>query len=178
MATARVQQKVGPRLQQKPQVLVPKGPAREAALRLLRTLTPRAYREQIDVVHSLASEYLDSDAYEKAIAALTEARDLAGLHVSDAHPCVVSTLDALALAHQLNDDYEAALYPAQQALALRLATTPRELAALRARLRARRDAAPLFDTARFCRNLEAAYVMAWQRAEQGLPPDHLALPAV
>jgi len=35
MATARVQQKVGPRLQQKPQVLVPKGPAREAALRLL-----------------------------------------------------------------------------------------------------------------------------------------------
>ena len=35
MATARVQQKVGPRLQQKPQVLVPRGPAREAALRLL-----------------------------------------------------------------------------------------------------------------------------------------------
>jgi protein O-GlcNAc transferase len=65
-----------------------------------------------------------------------------------------------------------------EALALRLATTPAALAALRARLLQRRVTAPLFDTARFCRNLEAAYVALWRHAEEGLPPQHVALPAV
>jgi predicted O-linked N-acetylglucosamine transferase (SPINDLY family) len=44
-----------------------------------------------------------------------------------------------------------------EALALRLARDPEALAALRSKLTTSRDAMPLFDTARFTRNLEAAY---------------------
>jgi predicted O-linked N-acetylglucosamine transferase (SPINDLY family) len=44
-----------------------------------------------------------------------------------------------------------------EALALRLARDPDALAAIRSKLAASRDSVPLFDTARFTRNLEAAY---------------------
>ena len=46
---------------------------------------------------------------------------------------------------------------AYEALALKLARDPAELAALRSKLRTSREAMPLFDTARFTCNLEAAY---------------------
>jgi predicted O-linked N-acetylglucosamine transferase (SPINDLY family) len=53
-----------------------------------------------------------------------------------------------------------------EALALQLATNPARLAALRARLAANRTTAPLFDTDRFRRQLEAAYLrmLEWRRA--------------
>ncbi len=44
-----------------------------------------------------------------------------------------------------------------EALALRLARNPAELAAIRGRLAQNRLTAPLFDTPRFARNLEGAY---------------------
>jgi protein O-GlcNAc transferase len=44
------------------------------------------------------------------------------------------------------------------------------LADVRRRLERARAASPLFDTGRFCRHLEAAYVTMWQRARDGLPP--------
>src|SRR5262245_27431148 len=44
-----------------------------------------------------------------------------------------------------------------EALALRLATDPRHIGELRARLAANRLSYPLFDTGRFCRHIEAAY---------------------
>jgi predicted O-linked N-acetylglucosamine transferase (SPINDLY family) len=53
---------------------------------------------------------------------------------------------------------------AYEALALRLARQPEELAALRSKLKSSRDAMPLFDTARFTRNLEAAYVSMLAKA--------------
>jgi len=54
--------------------------------------------------------------------------------------------------------------------ALELAHNPAALAALRAKLAANRDSCPLFDTARFTRNLEAAYMQMWKRAQNGEPP--------
>jgi predicted O-linked N-acetylglucosamine transferase (SPINDLY family) len=44
-----------------------------------------------------------------------------------------------------------------EALALALALNPARLADIRRQLAARRVSAPLFDTTRFTRNLEAAY---------------------
>ena len=58
-----------------------------------------------------------------------------------------------------------------EALARKLATNPGMLAELRARLAQLRTAAPLFDTGRFCRNLEAAYLGMWDRHLRGMPPE-------
>ena len=52
--------------------------------------------------------------------------------------------------------------------------SPQELAALREHLR---DPArlPLFDTARFVRHLEQAYLQMWERQQRGLPPQAFAV---
>jgi predicted O-linked N-acetylglucosamine transferase (SPINDLY family) len=52
---------------------------------------------------------------------------------------------------------------AYEVLASKLAREPQTLAALRAKLRNARGRCALFDTARFTRNLEAAYVTMWER---------------
>jgi len=57
-----------------------------------------------------------------------------------------------------------------EALALRLATTPSLLAGYRARLEAQRASCPLFDTDRFRRHIEAAYVEMVARQRRGEPP--------
>lgn len=57
-----------------------------------------------------------------------------------------------------------------EALALALATDPARLAALRAKLAANRDSCPLFDTERFTRHLEAAYLSMSERQRRGLDP--------
>ena len=51
---------------------------------------------------------------------------------------------------------------AYEALALKLAREPQALASLKTKLAANRSTHPLFDTARFTRNLEAAYVQMWE----------------
>lgn len=56
-----------------------------------------------------------------------------------------------------------------EATALRLATQPAELEQVRCRLRDARSTAPLFDTDRFRRNVEAAYVEMWRIHEAGGP---------
>ncbi|MEQ9640465.1 MAG: tetratricopeptide repeat protein [Alphaproteobacteria bacterium] len=58
-----------------------------------------------------------------------------------------------------------------EAQAFRLATHADERAALRAKLAAGRDSAPLFDMPRLTRHLEAAYQAMWQRHCDGLSPD-------
>ncbi len=60
-----------------------------------------------------------------------------------------------------------------EATAIRLARDPAALAAIRGNLTANRLTAPLFDTPRFTRDLEAAYRLAHARHLEGLPPDHL-----
>lgn len=55
-------------------------------------------------------------------------------------------------------------------LALSLITTPARLAEVRSKLETARERSPLFDTERYCRNLEAAFQMMWERSERGEPP--------
>ena len=76
-----------------------------------------------------------------------------------------SLLDAVGLPELIT--HGAAQY---EALALRLAREPARLHGLRTRLAAARATAPLFDSARFTRHLEAAYRQMGQRHQQGLPP--------
>jgi predicted O-linked N-acetylglucosamine transferase (SPINDLY family) len=64
-----------------------------------------------------------------------------------------------------------------EALALNLATTPALLAETRARLARQRLTAPLFDTARSCRHIEAAYSGMWERHLRGEPPQSFSVPA-
>lgn len=58
-------------------------------------------------------------------------------------------------------------------LALRLARDRAAHAVLRARVAANRLTAPLFDSRRFIRHLEAGYRAMWQRRLDGQPPDHI-----
>ena len=57
-----------------------------------------------------------------------------------------------------------------EATALRLAQNPAELRALRDRLAQNRLTSPLFDIARFTRNLETAYQKMWDRWQGDSPP--------
>jgi protein O-GlcNAc transferase len=54
-----------------------------------------------------------------------------------------------------------------EALAFRLATNPAELKALRDKLARNRTTHPLFDTQRFCGNLETAYRRMWDTYQRG-----------
>ena len=60
-------------------------------------------------------------------------------------------------------------------LALRLATEPGLLPQIRTRLAEHRDRQPLFDTRRFCRHLEVAYTLMWERAQRGEAPAAFAV---
>ena len=61
----------------------------------------------------------------------------------------------------------------QARYALRLARDPSFMASVRAKLAMARERSPLFDTARFTRELEALYRRMWQRHAAGLPPETL-----
>ena len=60
-------------------------------------------------------------------------------------------------------------------LALVLAHAPERLAAIKEKLKRNRDTEPLFDTARFTRDLETAYTIMWQRQQDGLPAASFAV---
>ena len=62
-----------------------------------------------------------------------------------------------------------------QALALCLALKPPALAELRTKLAHNRTTYPLFDTDRFRRALEAAYITTWQRTQRAQPADSFAV---
>jgi protein O-GlcNAc transferase len=62
-----------------------------------------------------------------------------------------------------------------EALALALGRDPTRLGAIRAKLKENVKTGPLFDTARFTRHLEAAYVAMWERAERGEHPSSFAI---
>jgi len=56
---------------------------------------------------------------------------------------------------------------AYEALALGLARDPAALAALKAKIAAHQNSYSLFDTARFCTNLEAVFIAMWRACELG-----------
>ena len=62
-----------------------------------------------------------------------------------------------------------------ESIALNFARDPAALAALKAKLKYNRDTQPLFDTACFTRNLEAAYATMWQRVRNGAAPADFAV---
>jgi predicted O-linked N-acetylglucosamine transferase (SPINDLY family) len=59
---------------------------------------------------------------------------------------------------------------AYEARALALARNPAALAEIRAKLAKCRGTSPLFDTVRFTRHLEAAYIAMWERQQRGEAP--------
>jgi predicted O-linked N-acetylglucosamine transferase (SPINDLY family) len=65
-----------------------------------------------------------------------------------------------------------------ETLALALARDPARLAALKAKLASERQSCPLFDTPRFTRQIESAYVTMWERYQRGEPPVHFAVDAI
>ena len=62
-----------------------------------------------------------------------------------------------------------------ESLALKLAREPHTLAAIKAKLARNRETCALFDTARYTRDLEAAYTQMWQRQRNGEVPAHFAV---
>jgi predicted O-linked N-acetylglucosamine transferase (SPINDLY family) len=65
-----------------------------------------------------------------------------------------------------------------ETLALRLARDPALLSVLRQKLASNRTSFPLFDTARFARHVEAAYLAMWERSRRGEPPRGFAVAAL
>lgn len=63
-----------------------------------------------------------------------------------------------------------------EALAVSLARDPKRLGVIRTKLAGQRRRAPLFDTARYCRHLESAYAVMWQRHQRGEAPQSFAVP--
>jgi protein O-GlcNAc transferase len=62
-----------------------------------------------------------------------------------------------------------------EALALKIARAPAMLADFKARLARNRTTEPLFDTKRFTRNLEAAYLAMWRQHQSGQAPQTIAV---
>jgi predicted O-linked N-acetylglucosamine transferase (SPINDLY family) len=85
---------------------------------------------------------------------------------------LLTAIDLTELIADSLDEYEA--------LALKLARDPQLLANIRAKLMRNRTVQPLFDTKRFTRNLQAAYLAMWERQQRGDPPTALIVeePAV
>lgn len=81
-----------------------------------------------------------------------------------------SLLHAVGLPELVTDNLEQ-----YENLALRLATSPSELGTIREKLAKNRTVFPLFDTTRFCRHLESAYIEMWKRYQQGELPSRMVV---
>ena len=130
---------------------------------------PRASLPEHLARHRLADLLLDTvpcNAHTSASDALW-----AGLPVLTCPGEAFASRVAASLLHAIGlPELVAPTLDAYEALALTLAQDPGRLAALKAKLARQIDTAPLFDTARFCRYLEAAYEAMLRRHQQGLPP--------
>lgn len=84
-----------------------------------------------------------------------------------------SLLNAIGLPELVAEDSDAYVE-----LAVSCYENPDKVAAYKAKLEQNRFVAPLFDSERFCRHLEAAYAMMVDRAKKGLDPDHFDVPTL
>jgi predicted O-linked N-acetylglucosamine transferase (SPINDLY family) len=130
---------------------------------------PRASHDEHLARHALADLFLDtlpcnahttaSDALWAGLPILTcPGRSFAGRVAGS----LLQALELGELAAPSVEEYER--------LALRFAGNPVLLAGARRKLAVNRARSPLFDTPRFCRHLEAAYLAIWERAAGGRPP--------
>ena len=121
---------------------------------------------------ALADVFLDTQPYN----AHTTASDALGAGVpiitirgkTFASRVATSLLEACDLGHLAVETA-----PEYEQLALELALAPHRVAALKEHLLRARTSAPLFDTPRFCRHLEAAYLEIWRRHLGGEQPSPL-----
>ena len=60
-----------------------------------------------------------------------------------------------------------------EATAIELATNPAKLNEIKDKLRANRLTTTLFDTPRFTKNIEAAFMQMYERYQAGLLPEHI-----
>jgi predicted O-linked N-acetylglucosamine transferase (SPINDLY family) len=126
--------------------------------------------------HRLADLFLDTSPYN----AHTSASDAlwAGLPVvtclgqAFAGRVAASMLHAIGMSELVTTSLDA-----YEALAFELATEPARLGAVKAKLAAHRDTHALFDTARFCRGIEAALATMHERHRRGEPPEGFAIAA-
>jgi predicted O-linked N-acetylglucosamine transferase (SPINDLY family) len=76
-----------------------------------------------------------------------------------------SLLNAVGLPELITDNLGA-----YEALALKLAQDEHSLAAIKTKLAQNRETFPLFDTDRFRRHIESAYITMWELYQRGKPP--------
>jgi predicted O-linked N-acetylglucosamine transferase (SPINDLY family) len=120
--------------------------------------------------HRLADLFLDTLPYN----AHTTASDAlwTGLPILT---CLGTTFPgrvAASLLHALGvPELITASLEAYEALALKLARDPTLLAGMKEKLARNRAGAPLFDTPRFTRHIEAAYAAMWERYRRGAAPE-------
>ena len=138
---------------------------------------PRVKMEEHLARHRLADLFLDTLPYN----AHTTASDAlwAGLPVltqlgpTFAGRVAASLLEAVGLPELITrsrEDYEA--------LALKLATDGDLLSGIKDKLAANRATCPLFDTDRFRRHIEAAYITMSERAQRGESPSSIIVPPI
>lgn len=135
---------------------------------------PRVTLEEHLARHRLADLFLDTLPYN----AHTTASDAlwAGLPVvtypgtTFAGRVAASLLNAVGLPELIAHSPEE-----YESLSLRLATNADLLAGIKAKLARNRSITPLFDTERFRRHIEAAYVTMWERYQRGEPPASFAV---
>ena len=127
--------------------------------------------------HRLADLFVDTLPYN----AHTTASDAlwAGLPVvtckgnTFAGRVATSLLNAIGLPELVATDLDA-----YEKLALILATDPTMLSNIKAKLRQNRTTYPLFDTDRFRRHIEQAYIAMWERTQANKPPEGFSVPAL
>ena len=130
---------------------------------------PRLKLEDHLARHGLADLFLDTSPCN----AHTTASDAlwAGLPVltllghAFAGRVAASLLAAVGLPEMITRSWEE-----YEELALKLSSDSERLAGLKARLARNRATHSLFDTGRYCRHLEAAYITMWERVQSKAPP--------
>ncbi len=124
--------------------------------------------------HRLAGLFLDTVPYNAHTTAADALR--AGLPVLTCRGDAMAGRIAVSLLHAVGlPDLVTASLDEYEALALRLARDPTQLASIATWLEANLATAPLFDIDRFRRNIEAAYTKMWETAQRGEPAQSFAI---
>lgn len=136
---------------------------------------PRMHRAEHLARHKLADLFLDTLPYN----AHTSAADAlwCGLPLVTCPGNTFVGRVASSLLHAVGlPDLVAGNLTEYEELAVKLATTPELLHEVRSRLQRNRLTHPLFDTDRFRRHVEAAYITMLERHRRGEPPASFAVP--